>query len=99
LTELYLSKQCSDSANNNIGDKGALAIADSLKGLAILTISKQCSDSGNNNVRDKGVIAIADALKELTLLGISNQCSDSGNSNLGKMPLLLSQTASKVCQY
>jgi hypothetical protein len=49
---LGISKQWSDSANNNVGEKGAIAIADKLNNLIKLGIGKQCSDSGNNNVGD-----------------------------------------------
>ena len=45
--------------NNNIGDQGAIAIAEALKfnaGLKFLGLN-------NNNISDTGAIAIADALK------------------------------------
>jgi hypothetical protein len=41
LTTLLISKQWSDSGNNNVGDSGATAIANNLKHLTQLYIGKQ----------------------------------------------------------
>jgi hypothetical protein len=63
---LEICKQWSDSANNNVGDSGATAIANNLKNLTELYIRKQWSDSDNNNVGDLGATAMANNLKNLT---------------------------------
>jgi hypothetical protein len=73
LTKLDISKQWSDSDNNNVGGAGAIVIANKLTNLIELDISKQWSHSDNNNVGDSGVIAIANKLINLTILVISKQ--------------------------
>lgn len=55
-----------DLARNNIGDRGAMAIANNLKQLTVLSIrSHSINNSAKNNVGEKGAVAIADNLKNL----------------------------------
>jgi hypothetical protein len=62
---LWIGKQCSDSANNNIGEKGAAVIADRMKSLKELNVGKQQSDSANNNIGENGAVILADRLNGL----------------------------------